>query len=178
MESKERYVPAQKIFLKLKASMLTQEENEMLRILLLPRNHYFPETLEEREKLAKEILKGDTYLAFSDFRNLMSEKFADAGEWCRGRKDAIMFYRFRSTGRALCSVHLITDNPVLEIILGEKECKKFERERSFFPRDGIQWTYDYFGGETKTKTLLFSLCDRDLWKYYIRLIQLKVESGS
>ena len=173
MEKKERYPDAQKKFLKLKPESLTAEEKEMLRVLMLPRNHYFPDTEEECEDLAREILKGESYAHFADFRALLFEKYGDAGEWCRGIKDVILFCRFRKGGKSLCSVALRADDPELVITLGEKECRAFDEIRDGFPRDGILWVYDNFAGAGKQKTLRYDLSERRLWQYYLRIIGLK-----
>ena len=174
MDKKERYTDGQKVFLKLRPESLTAEEKEMLRVLMLPRNHYFPETEEECEELSREILRGESYLLFTDFRAVMHEKFGDAGQWCRGIKDVILFCRFRRGGKSLCSVALRADAPELIVTMGERECRLFEDIRDSFPRDGILWPYEYFSGEGKQKTLRFELSERQLWPYFLRIIGLKL----
>lgn len=173
MEKKERYTEGQKIFLKLKKNSLTDEEKDMLRKLMLPRNHYFPDTAEECEELAHEILNPESYVHFYDFRAMLYEQYGDSGEWCRGTKDIILFCRFRKGGKSLCSIAFRADSPELVITLGEKDCRVFEKYRRQFPRDGILWTYDYFSGGGRQRTLRYDLSERWLWPHYLRIIELK-----
>ena len=65
------------------------------------------------------------------------------------------------------------DFPELIITLGEKDCRVFEKYRHQFPRDGILWTYDYFGGGGRQRTLHYELSERWLWPHYLRIIELK-----
>ena len=175
MEKKEKYTEGQKVFLKLKTSALTEEEKDMLRVLMLPRNHYFPDTDKEREALAREILRGESYIHLADFRAAMREMYGDFGEWCRGQKDVILYCRFRKGGKTICTVALRPDSAELIIRYGKRECELFAQERDHFPREGILWPYDYFSGKEPNKVLRYDLSERSLWLSYFRLISIRAE---
>ena len=173
MQDKSWYTLGQKAFLKLDSRKFTDEDLEVLRIMLLPRNHYLPKTEDECAMLSRQILNEESYALFSEFRDFMCEHLGVQGEWGKGRKNAILQYRFRLRGKTLCSVALCVDNPKLEITLGASEQKKFERVRHTFSKKDILWSYDDFGDYTNYKLLIFSLSDRRLWGEYLRIVRLK-----
>ena len=61
MRNERRYTEGQKLLLKFDREKLNDDERELLRRVLLPRTKYLPQTAEEGEALALQMLRREKY---------------------------------------------------------------------------------------------------------------------
>ena len=168
-----RYTDAQKCFLALDPKKLTAEEHEMLRVLLLPRTNFLPDSDEECASLAREFLGEQLYSAMRSFCGVV-RAYYDAEEcWAKGDRYCKLYYRFRAGGKPLCSLGIRQNR--IEVIIGfvRSDCIAFEKERQRFPRKEIQWTYDITNMINGTKRLAFPLTNADLYPHLLGLLAIK-----
>ena len=174
MRNERRYTEGQKILLKFDQEKLNDDERELLRRVLLPRTKYLPQTAEEGEALALQMLRREKY---ERMLSLIGKIEACYGRtecrWTRGDHLWDLYYSVRSGKDVLCRFGICLD--VFNIILsfGQRECEQFERERDTFPRGMIQWTYDMAVFSNGRKNLMFDTADERILPYIFRLLAYK-----
>lgn len=175
MRKEQRYTEAQKRFLKLDQSTMTEEEKEAMRKLLLPRKSYLPESDVQGHELAKEMLGPQRYETFYALARQIEAIFGAKGRWMRGDELWGLYYGIRRKDRTLCRVGISLDIFNLVIVFGRAECEKFERERDTYPRDEIQWTFDIARHETNGKYMMFDTSSPLTRLHLFRLLSYKMK---
>ena len=137
------YTEKQKRFMKVKTKDFSKEELDFLRVMLLPRSKYLPETEEGCFAYAREIVKDEL---FEKLKALIAEikgRFGiDECVWKEGDHYARLYYKMKKAGRTFCMFTLDYDRFFLAVYFNGKEREAFEAERENFPREIIQWPYD------------------------------------
>lgn len=170
----ERYTEAQKKFIALRdKGKLSEEEQRQVRVLLLPRGNFLPETEEECFSLAKEYLGEELYIVFHDFLQEVARAYDYSAEWSRGDRDASLYCRLKRGTKTLCALGILLDHFDIVFYLGKSECERFERERDLFPRGGVQWSYDIAPVTHIGKAVRLDGSDLSLRPFVFRLMSYK-----
>lgn len=174
MRKEQRYTEAQKRFLKLDQSIMTEEEKDALRKLLLPRKRYLPESDAQGHELAADMLGREKYEEFLALVKKIKYVFGAEGCWMRGDDLWELYYAIRMKDKTLCRIGISLDIFNLVLVFGRAECKKFELERDTYPRDEIQWTYDIARTEPKGKYMMFDTSSPITRRHLFRLLSYKM----
>ena len=169
----ERYTEAQKLLLRFDPSTFSEQERYIVRRAMLPRKRYVPQTDEEGEALAHEILGDPEYERFAGVRADISRRYGAEGRWSAGDHRWNLLYRFSADGKALCALAMSLNLFELLFTFGKREMEAFERIRSTFSRAGIQWTYDMSVEKNGRKLLSFDLRDLPTYEEVFRLLALR-----
>ncbi len=154
----ERYTPEQKRLLKIDPKTYTEEEREAMRVVLLPRKRYLPQSDEDGMEIVSLALGTQEKIAlFCRCREDILSRYACEGRWSAGDKSAVLYYRFYLKGKALCALRVRIDHFDLTFSFGKKEMQAFEQCRSTFPRESIQYGYDATGGKEERRLLAYPM---------------------
>lgn len=154
----ERYTPEQKILLKIDPKTYTEEEKEEMRIVLLPRKKYLPQSDEEGMEIVSLALGSrERTDLFRRCRDDIFARYSCEGRWSAGDKSAVLYYRFSVRGKPLCALRVRIDHFELVFTLGKKEMESFEQIRSTLPKQDIQYGYDVTGWDVDRKVLAYSM---------------------
>ncbi len=154
----ERYTPEQKRLLKIDPKTYTEEEREAMRIVLLPRKRYLPQSDEDGMEIVSLALgKAEKVALFCRCREEILSRYPCEGRWSAGDKSAVLYYRFSLKGKPLCALRIRIDHFELMFSFGKKEMDLFEKVRHTFPRESIQYGYDASGLNAKRKILAYPM---------------------
>lgn len=163
-----RYTEGQERLLKLQTKKLSDEEKQMLNRALLPRSVYLPETGEECEALALSWLGEEKYEKMNAFLRELQRKYAGVElAWSRGSLRWGMYRSVRCGSRSFCRFGIGYRRLELILSFGVQECGMFERDRRLYPKDTVQWTYDFFVPQRGLRTMVFDVnetMEPYLWK--------------
>ena len=129
MPNSERYTEAQKNLLKIKTDDLTEEEKRVLKIALLPRKRYVPQTEEEGMSLAEDMLGHEMYLNFVVLADEIRASYRCTTKWTGSNRWWRQCYNFYCDKFFLCAIAMDVDTYSLQIEFGERECRLFEAAR-------------------------------------------------
>ncbi len=154
----ERYTPEQKNLLKIDPKTYTEEEREAMRIVLLPRKKYLPQTDEEGLEIVSLALgsREKTELFLRCRRDIFA-RYSCEGRWSAGDRSAVLYYRFSCKGKPLCALRVRIDHFELVFSLNKKEMEAFEKIRPNLSREDIQYGYDVTGSDVQRKVLAYSM---------------------
>ena len=175
MRKERRYTEGQENLLhKIGHTELDEQEQELLRRVLLPRKKYLPQSDAEGREIALQMLKEEKYNLLFSFIGELRARYGELDcRWTRGDRAWDLFYSVRSGGKVLCRFGLSFDTFDLIICFGKKECERFEKEREFYPRDLVQWPYDMAPMEQGRKNISFDISDPAIYSYLFRLLSYK-----
>lgn len=153
-----RYTEGQERLLKFWKKKLTDEEKRILNRALLPRSVYLPESSEECEALALSWLGKEKYEQMNSFLRELQGRYGGAEwAWSRGSLRWGMYRSVRIGRRSFCRLGIGYQRLELIVSFGAKECALFEQDRQRYPRDTVQWTYDFFLPQRGVRTLVFDV---------------------
>ena len=155
MPNSERYTEAQKNLLKIKTDDLTEEEKRVLKIALLPRKRYVPQTEEEGMSLAEDMLGHEMYLNFVVLADEIRASYRCTTKWTGSNRWWRQCYNFYCDKFFLCAIAMDVNTYSLQIEFGERECRLFEAARRSFPREEVQWIFDCAPWRNGKKLLQF-----------------------
>ncbi len=166
MHEQERYTEGQRRLLRIDRSTLTEEEKEQLRRALLPRKRFVPKTDEECFLLVAEFLGDAKYRAFRRLLEAILSRYSCSQRWSAGGRDWRLLLRLYCGKQVLCSIGILEDRYFLLMDWGERECKRFEELRDTFPREEVQWTFDFFRLRNGVKHLQWDT-EQEGWADYL-----------
>lgn len=173
------YTYGQKRLLKVNRAKLDEKELDFLRICLLPRTKYLPDTEEERQRYAIEVVQEKTYAEMLALVAEIETRFGtDTRVWSAGDRMFRLFYRLKKNGRTFCAFALDHDKFYLAVYFNAEERARFEDVCDAFPRAEIRWTYDLCPVKANgTKCVYFNLRDEKVKCAVFSVLAFKAKQG-
>lgn len=141
---------------------LTDHEKFLVMRSELRKKRYVPDSDEEGTFLARQLLGEELFRGFEVLRAEIACRYNCSPRWgaCSGWK---LFYRYECGGNYLCGICVDERRYAARIRLGRRERDMFEMLRDTFPRDTVQWMYDFAPVQGGVKHVLIDpeLCGVD-----------------
>lgn len=170
----ERYTEAQKKLLESAPKDLSETERDFLRLMLLPRKRYLPQSDEEGCALVRDIVGEQKFGCFCRARDEISVRYGAEGRWGAGDSRWRLYYRFSRGGRPFCAFGLDLNTLHLILPFGSREREIFEKIRDSFSLLGICWTYDMIAVNGRGyKELKYDVSDPAIREDLLRLLDIK-----
>lgn len=119
-----------------------------------------------------DLLGAELYAVWDGLCRAIEEKYDTDRLWDKGYRDWVYEYKYRRSGRTLCTLYAKANTIGLQIIFGKDERAKLEARRDEFSQETMR-IYDEAHTFHDGKWVMFHPADTSMLDDFIRLLGVK-----